>query len=52
MCCALILCRKEISGAKGLATMSRFKKIEQKDGMRKECNLGDKMLMNNSRCKE
>jgi hypothetical protein len=26
--------------------MSRFKKIEQKDGMRMGCNLGDKMLVN------
>jgi hypothetical protein len=26
-------------------------KTEQKDDMRKECNVEDKMLMNSSRCK-
>jgi hypothetical protein len=53
MCCPLSLCRNETTrGAKGLDIMPRFKKkTEQKDDMRKECNVEDKMLMNSSRCK-
>ena len=51
MCCSLIFYRKElISGAKGPNTMPRSTKDREKGlhdkRMRKEYNIGDKMVMN------
>ena len=57
MCCSLIFYRKElISGAKGPNTMPRSTKertkgCHDKRMIKKECDIGDKMLMNSSRCK-
>ena len=53
MCCLLILCREEtIKGAEGPNKVSRSTKERTKryhdKRMRKECGIGDKMLINNS----
>ena len=49
MCCPLILCREEtMSGADGLNKMLRSTEEGIKGGIRKECDIGDKMLMTNS----
>ena len=53
LCCLLILCREEtMSRAEGPNIMTRSTKERTKrwhdKSMRKECNIGDKMLMNNS----
>ena len=54
MCCPLILCRhKTMSEEKGLIRCSKNQRAERwhDKRMRKQgCNLGDKKLMNNSRC--
>jgi len=53
MCCPLILCREEtMTRAEGPNRMTRSTKERTKrwhdKRMRKECDMGDKMLMNSS----
>ena len=54
MCCPLIFCRNEtMNGAEGPNKMPRFtkerrKRCHHKRMRKKECDIGDKMLMNSS----